>query len=223
MAKLENLALLGMSNSGKSYFAERFTRFGFEHVEIDAKIGKELGCLTRKQPGSRNNLEEMARWMGYPWESRYAENSETYLALEETFTAEMLDKIKRGKTGLVLDLTGSVIYLKEETLQKISELTTVVLLDTPQWAVEAAKKLFFDHPKPIYWGKAYIPQDGEEPMDALRRCYPALLAWRNVQYERLAHVTIPREVYRAPGFTEVEMLQFIAKELKRQKAARVKA
>ncbi len=214
--------MFGMSNTGKTRFSRLLTRFGFEHIEIDAKIEKELGPLVKKRDGPKDGLEDMARWMGFPWEPQYAENSEFYLSLERMFTLQVLDRIKQRRTGIVLDLTGSAIYTGEDVLQKLRELTTLVLFETPDWAIEEQKRLFLERPKPIYWGKAYNPVEGEDHEVALRRCYPGLVAWRNAQYHRVAHVVVPRAVYRAPGFTEVELLQFIAAALKSQ-AAGVKA
>jgi shikimate kinase len=135
----------------------------------------------------------LSRWMGQPYDERYARNSRRYLELEVKVLEKILEEIERGKEKkTVVDTTGSVVYLPEELLRKLKQLTKVVYLETPESMVEKMIAIYFADPKPVIWGDSYRPLPDEEKMKALKRCYPALLRYRMSLYEKLADVKVDR-------------------------------
>jgi shikimate kinase len=193
-----HIALIGMSNVGKSHWAKRLmTEANFSLIECDALIGQRL------RPHLDKNLpvaDALPRWMGMPYEARYAENSRTYLMHEKAVMQDSLQKLKdQSAPPFVLDTTGSVIYTGDDTLKALSSGARIIYLETTP---AQAAQFFADYiriPKPTIFGDIYAPRPGEDPQDTLRRCYPELLKYRAARYKNIAHVTIPYEVHRNPG------------------------
>lgn len=185
------VCLVGMSNCGKSYWSNQL-RLGreFELVSVDAEIEKaiepELTAL------GFAGIDGMAEWMGFPSDSRFAANQARYLSYEETITAAAA--FPSDCRNAVLDTTGSVIYLSDDTLRKVRRNYLIVHLEASDDMLGAMTENYFDTPKPVVWGDAFDQLEGETPNAALRRCYPRLLRERRERYARLAHVTIPATV-----------------------------
>jgi len=100
------LCFIGMSNIGKSYSSELLRdKFNFNYYEVDGEIQKVIGA---------SGMTDASSWMGYPYEDKYAANEKSYLDLEVEKTG--LD-LTRVSGNLVMDTTGSVIYLPESTFK----------------------------------------------------------------------------------------------------------
>jgi shikimate kinase len=183
------LVLVGMSGVGKSFWAERLTRAGYERHDCDGAIGERLGTLVEAGPNEAL-VHALGRWMGMPWSPRYAEREARYLALEAAVTAEALDSASATGGRHVIDTTGSVIYLGEALLARVRGIGRVVYLQTPEARRDAMLKRYLEEPKPVVWGDAFRAREGERPEDALPRCYAELLGWRDARYSALAHVTL---------------------------------
>ncbi|MDO8565509.1 MAG: hypothetical protein Q7R67_02740 [bacterium] len=203
-----SVAFIGMSNTGKSRFATpKLEALGFTKVCVDDEIEKRLGPELVKLGYS--GIEEMAKWMGQPFEEQYSENSTTYLEHEIEVMWQVLGRLKRGER-LVIDTTGSVIYTGSRILEGLREQATIVLLDAPQELQDELLVEYLTNPKPRIWGDdTYRPWQGEEPMEALKRCFPDLLAMRYLRYHKLAHFTIDYRVVRNPAFTGQTLLDMI--------------
>lgn len=183
------LALVGMSNVGKSLWAARLAESGFSVYGCDDEIKHQLAPELQEQ-GFTGGLVDVARWMGQPYDQRFAATQARYLALESESLVHALEQHTDGNR--VIDTTGSVVHLHPSLLEALRASTTVVHLAATADMREAMYQQYIAHPKPVVWGAAYSPRHNEPPEVALKRLYPALLAYRTQRYERIAHATITR-------------------------------
>lgn len=175
------LSFIGMSNAGKSYRSKTLHReLGFVWHHIDEMIYKELGFV---------DMGAISSWLGYPYAEGYAEREQTYLELENTFTKRSALAVESG--NLVFDTTGSVVHLRQDTLEALHEHSLMVHLDVGDDSLAAMMEKFFAEPKPVAWCGFFSMEAGEQPQDALKRCYPLLLQERLARYRTLAHLNIP--------------------------------
>lgn len=188
------LSVIGMSNVGKtrrakSLVADQSLNFGWICCDdlVEAKLKPFLEGKGFK------GVDGVAAWMGQPYEKRYPETQRLFLEFEEEAITEIDFSIDRN---LLIDTTGSVIYLPQLALQRLRENSIIVYLE----ATDDIRKLLFDryisNPKPVVWGLSFNKQAGETDMDALKRCYPKLLDYRASKYSELADITIPHHVLR---------------------------
>lgn len=194
------LALVGMSNVGKSLWAGRLAESGFTVYGCDDEI--ERGLTPELQAaGYTGGLADVARWMGQPYDPQFAATQAHYLALEGESLTRALEQTSEGNH--VIDTTGSVIHLGTELLKTLRVQTTVVHLAANADMQAEMYQQYLAHPKPVVWGDSYQPLDGELPEAALKRLYPTLLARRNRSYRQLAHATITRDKLLQLTSTEV--------------------
>ncbi len=188
------ISIIGMSNVGKtrrakSMVADPVLNFLFLNSDdlIEAKLQPFLEGKGFK------GVDGVAAWMGQPYEARYPETQRLFLKFEESAMAEIDFSIDKN---IVVDTTGSVIYLPETVLDELKKKTIVVYLE----ATEDIKKLLFEryisNPKPVVWGSSFNKLSGETDLDALKRCYPKLLEFRAAKYAELADITISHSVLR---------------------------
>lgn len=192
---------MGMSQVGKTYWSKQLQNIGFDVFHCDDLIEEGLGSEFRRLGYFGTN--GMGRWMGQPFHPRYPRRSRQYLDLEEEVTRETLGKaLQLGKDrNVVIDTTGSVIYLPDEILKDLAAKTRVVYLCAPDSAKQRLLDLYIKEPKPVFWGNAFNRKEGEDNMQALVRCYPELLEYRAGEYAKYAHVTLDSEELRKPRFT----------------------
>jgi shikimate kinase len=194
MKDISTLTLVGMSNVGKSYWSKRLAEeAGYRHLSGDDLIEAELGDVLR-QLGYSGGLSGMAKWLGQPYEPQFAQNQQRYLDLESATLQIIIDQLEKGLlTGpVVIDTPGSVVHTSTEICERLRALTTVVYLEATPETLEEMFELYIAEPKPVVWGNIYQPQADETPEEALARCYPKLLAYRSKLYEKMSHITIPR-------------------------------
>lgn len=212
------ISLIGMSNMGKSYWAERLVREqGYQMISIDREIQAELAPVLVRDGYA--GADALANWIGFPDNARYAANDDMYLRLEEEFTRGAIDRVKGVQARFVLDLTGSVIYLKMRTLALLRRHTTVVLLKSSKEHLAEMRDLYFHHPKPVHWGDAYSPLSGEDPHETLRRCYPALVSWRTSRYKVLAHVAIAHDRHKSPDYSAKKLVRDVKRAIREKEDA----
>ena len=192
-----HITLIGMSNIGKSRWSKRLeAESGFERVACDDLVERKLAPELIKHGYA--GIRDVAKWMGQPFDPQYPDTSAKYLACEQAVMRETIERLKNPAAGkppkpLVIDTTGSVIYLGEEIAKQLRALTRIVYLEA---SPEHSARLFdryMHSPKPVIWDGAYTPQAGEAPQDTLKRCYPELLRRRAALYKEIAHVIIPYE------------------------------
>ena len=185
------IALIGMSGAGKSYWSHRLARSGFERFGCDDHIGRELAGTLGLADSS---LEGLGRWMGYPHEEGFADREAQYLDLEHRvmsrFLSELEHRPENGAPSLVIDTTGSVIYLGDDLLRRLQRATVVVYLAAPPEKRQVLLAAYRAFPRPVVWQGHFRPKPGEDPAAALERNYMDLLADRDRRYRACAHVEI---------------------------------
>lgn len=217
------VSFIGMSNVGKShwsrklrgeglnYWFRRLRKVGFERYccddLIEARLGPEL-----KVSGYAGGIKDVARWMGQPYDPQYPETSRKYLEFEGEATREALAAVAQAKPDekIVIDTTGSVIYLAPDILQELSARTRIVYIKASDRVKEKLYSDYLQNPKPVIWGESFNQKDGETEMEALGRCYPDLLAYRAQRYADLAHITLDYHTLRDPKFTVQDLITVIS-------------
>src|SRR5258706_6711991 len=117
------ISLIGMSGSGKTYWSEKLAQKGFTIFCCDALIEKKLGVELTSL--GYNGIEDVAKWMGQPFSAQYKQTSKRYLQFEQEVMEEFLQFLEKTKDdeNIVIDTTGSVIYLDKNIIKKLSQLT----------------------------------------------------------------------------------------------------
>jgi hypothetical protein len=201
----QSISIIGMSNAGKSYWRERASAAGFTPFCCDDRIERNLKLILRSR--EFGGIEEVAKWMGQPYEPQYAANSAVYLEQEILVMEEAIGELRGGGKPLFIDTTGSVIYTGENILSQLRGLSTVVMIETPESLREELYRKYLAERKPVIWAEAYAPLGGESPEETLTRCYPVLLRSRDKMYRREARVILDYCELRAPGFTFDDFLK----------------
>lgn len=180
------LALVGMSNAGKSY-RSRVLRdeAHFLWYHVDEEIQKALGFT---------EMDEISKWLGYPTGEGYAQREARYLELENVFTKQAA--MQTNGVNLVFDTTGSVVHLDPDTLDVLKQNCLIVHLDVGEDSLATMLERYFKEPKPVAWAGNLMMKSNESEEEALRRSYPNLLRKRLAKYRELAHVNIPASELR---------------------------
>lgn len=199
--------LVGMSNLGKTHWAERLKReCGFMRIDCDAMVEDKLGAQLRLLGYA--GIEDVAKWMGFPYDPQYPQTSKEFVGAERAVMFEIIEKLRKltSVQPIVIDTCGSVIYTGDDVIGALKELSTVVYLEA---SLEHRTELFeryIAEPKPVIWGdNAFSPQTFEEPTETLKRCYPDLLEKRSKRYEQMAHKIIPFERHRENTATPFDL------------------
>lgn len=193
-----HITLIGMSNIGKSRWAQKLATEGYEPIACDTLIEHRLAPQLASQGYA--GIDDVAKWMGQPFDAQYPATSADYLAAERDVMREAIARLE-AKSGapFIIDTTGSVIYMGGDIAGKLRALSRIVYLEASPAHVTQLFERYLGNPKPVIWNGVYAPQPGEAPQEALKRCYPKLLQSRASLYAQLAHVTIPYEKHRAAG------------------------
>ena len=174
------LAFIGMSNVGKSFRAKELVKEkNFACKSIDDDICKNIGI--------EESSEKLAEWLGFPYDVNFSQKQEEYLQSENSLTKKV--EIAQNN-NFVLDTTGSVIYSTQETQQFLKDNFLIINFEVPDNLLDLMLETYFAKPKPIIWGDVFNQKEGELNTDALKRCYPELLALRTKKYQALADISI---------------------------------
>src|SRR3984893_858434 len=183
------IALIGMSGSGKTFWAKRLAASGRQSITCDDRIEERLS--SHLVADGYSGISGVAAWMGWPDSTTYAQREADYLAAEIAALDELLTELERNPTReLLLDTTGSVIYTGNNILMRLRRQMTVVYLATSAEEQQLLIERYLNDPKPVLWRGAFQPKNGETSHDTVARCYPALVAARRQSYEALAHCTL---------------------------------
>jgi shikimate kinase len=190
------LALIGMSGAGKSYWTTRIAAAGYPAISCDAQIEQRLKSVL--ETGGYSGINGVAAWMGWPHLSTYGEREAAYLSEETAVLDEVLTGLEKNpERNLVLDTTGSVIYVGNHLLHRLRKQLLVVYLAASRDEQQLLIRRYLEDPKPVLWRGAFQARQGESPNETVARCYPTLIGARRQSYEALAHCSIPVAELRA--------------------------
>lgn len=183
------LALIGMSGAGKTFWTRRIAETGVPVISCDDVIEEKLA--SRLKAGGYAGINGVAAWMGWPDSTTYAEREAQYLAEEIATLDEILSGLEKDlQRSLVMDTTGSVIYVGNHLLMRLRRLMKVVYLAASEAEQQLLIERYLGDPKPVLWRGAFVPKSGETPRETVARCYPNLIAARRQSYAALAHATL---------------------------------
>ncbi|HKM67265.1 MAG TPA: hypothetical protein VJX70_08875 [Candidatus Acidoferrum sp.] len=183
------LALIGMSGTGKSHWTQRIAAAGYPAISCDAQIEERLKPAL--EAGNHSGINGVAAWMGWPDRATYAEREAAYLSEEIAALDEVLTDLEKiPEHELVLDTSGSVIYVGNHLLHRLRKQMLVVYLSASMDEQQLLIRRYLEDPKPVLWRGAFQARKGETPHDTVGRCYPALIAARRQSYEALAHCSL---------------------------------
>ncbi len=204
------ISLIGMSNTGKSFWAKELEKIGFISYCCDDLIEEGLGQELKKLGYS--GIADVSKWMGQPYDPRYTQTSQKYLTLESQVLHDIFQAIEKAVVDscIVVDTTGSVIYTGADILKKLAKLTRVVYLEAPTSVQRQMYDLYIKEPKPVIWGNVFNKRQGEANLAALDRCYPELLRSRAAMYKQIAPITMDYFKLRRPDFTVNEFIESLA-------------
>jgi shikimate kinase len=195
------LALIGMSGAGKSYWTARIAAAGYPSISCDTQIESLLKPAL--ETGGYSGINGVAAWMGWPHVPTYADREAAYLSEEIAVLDEVLTSLeKNSERDLVLDTTGSVIYVGNHLLHRLRKQMLVVYLAASRDEQQLLIQRYLEDPKPVLWRGAFQARTGEDPKETVARCYPVLIGARRQSYEALAHCSIPVSELREPVLGE---------------------
>ena len=208
------LALVGLSNIGKSFWATALERhLGYRRISCDDRIEQRLASkLPPPNPLSPAGTGRLAAWLGFPYTPGFEQREQEYFVAEMGVTRDATRELAALPGDAVLDTTGSVVYLPDNTVDEIKRSFTVVYLAAELPDIAALAESYAKDPKPLLWMGAYQPEPGEPPAAAMNRCYRVLVNWRARRYGMMAHVTYPRAMLPGAGKvppTLSEVRQFV--------------
>lgn len=184
---------------GKSYWSKRLEEQGFHRICCDDEIEKKLAPVL-KQLGFKG-IQDVAQWLGQPYERQFLENQAAYLQCEIEVMEEVIKMLETGVArNLVIDTTGSVVYTGGNICSTLKKYSDVVYLDTPSEARKEMLALYLKEPKPVIWSSRFKQKRGESGGEALACCYSKLLLWRSGQYKKYADATLDYYKLRSPDF-----------------------
>ncbi|PKO07087.1 MAG: hypothetical protein CVU41_03190 [Chloroflexi bacterium HGW-Chloroflexi-3] len=204
------ITLIGMSGAGKSYWSKKlesqgFKRFGCDDL-ITVHLAEKLGYVY-------SDLFDMHQWVGYPDEETHVTRAQQYLNAEEEVLNEILDNLKKvdNQENIVIDSTGSIIYMHDEILQELSQLTRIIYLDITPQDFDRMLRYYLENPVAIIWNNYFLPTPKESRSQTFARCYPQLIISREQKYKALAHLSIPPDLHRASDASVEKFLSFITR------------
>lgn len=202
------LALIGMSGAGKTFWTKKLAASGYRAVSCDDLIEQRLA--PRLAAGGYTGINGVAAWMGWLDSAGYAGRESAYLAEEIHALDEILTELaKQPEKSLVLDTTGSVIYTGNNLLLRLRRQMTIVYLAASAEEQQLLIERYLSDPKPVLWRDAFQPKAGETPRETVARCYPALIAARRQSYEALAHCTLQVAALRDESLDAAAFLKMI--------------
>ena len=210
-----NLSLIGMSGAGKSYWSKKMEKKGYRLYNCDEMIAERLGLKVPKKGKATLNL---AKWMGQPFSEGYIKAEKLYLELEGSVVEHICDELEQSSeknVPVVIDTTGSLIYIQKKLLNRLGALTQMTYLRLPEEKHEQLFENFINDPKPVIWKGKFKTRKGENQQNALRRCYKDLLSFRNEGYSLLADYELDYSFHHSPEREVDELLEIIKTNIKK--------
>ena len=210
-----NFALIGMSGAGKSYWSKKMEEKGYRWYNCDDMIAERLGT---ELPRIGNSTRNLAKWMGPPFSEGYIEAEKLYLELEEAVVEHICDELEQAteiNVPVVVDTTGSLIYLQKKLLNRLRALTKMVHLRLPEEKHVQLFENFINDPKPLIWEGKFKPRKGETLQNALKRSYKELLSYRNERYSLIADYVLDYSFHHTPDREVDELLDIMERSFEK--------
>ena len=156
--------------------------------------------------------------MGQPFSEGYIKAEKLYLELEEAVVEHICDELEQTteiNAPVVVDTTGSLIYLQKKPLNRLRALTKMIHLRLPEDKHEQLFENFIYDPKPVIWEGKFKPRKGETPQNALRRCYKELLSFRNERYSLIADYVLDYSFHHSPDREVDELLDMMERSFEK--------
>ena len=197
-----------MSGAGKSHWSHKLEEHGYLRICCDDRIADRLQLLLNHS-GSATRM--MAEWMGLPFQPGYAEAERQYMECEVAVTEDICEFLENtpAEQLVVIDTTGSLVYVGASLLSRLKSLVTLVYLSAPSESSEHLYETFLNDPKPMVWQGWFTPRSGETNEATLARCLPQLLESRRRDYSALADHHLNFQTLRKPGMEIQEFLHLV--------------
>tara|TARA_Y100001970_G_C14224875_1_gene854978 strand:- start:946 stop:1617 length:672 start_codon:yes stop_codon:yes gene_type:complete len=209
--KSKKLALIGMSGAGKSFWSEKIERLGYRRYSCDDLIADKLGL---KIGAKDKSTLDLAHWMGKPYKEGYLEAESIYLELEKEVMITICEELEScilKNDPVVVDTTGSLIYLNKGLLNRFRSLVRTVHLNLPVKKHKEFFEVYLSEPKPLIWKGKYIPKENESQKSTLRRCYSELLSFRKNRYISIADCELDYSFHHCSNTKVNEFLEMVGK------------
>lgn len=207
------LTLVGMSGVGKSVCAAALAARRFQVIDCDALIAAKLQSITGY---SGTSLEELGRWMGFPYEADFQRREALFLECEQEVLRDVLAHAaaRTATQNCVIDTGGSVIYADPALLQQLQQCSTVIYLRIPDTLHPQLLRIYLERPRPLIWNGLFSQSPDEPLHDAFRRCYTQLISRRERLYEQYSHLILEYSTDRQPPFSVEHMLQAVREHMR---------
>lgn len=202
------LTLIGMSGTGKSYWSKKLESEGYKRFGCDDLITERLvSQLGIADPQDFN----MHQWVGYPDEKTHTERARQYLLCEQEVLGEIIQYLSQAKKdkNIVIDTTGSVVYMPDSILNSLRQLTKVVYLDITPQDFDRMLQYYLSNPVAVIWNGIFQPHSTESREETFERCYPQLINSRQQKYRNFAQLIIPPGQHRSMGVSVKGLLNTI--------------
>lgn len=202
------LTLIGMSGTGKSYWSKKLATQGYIRFGCDDLIENHLA---KKMNIADIPTFDIHQWVGYPDQESHTSHADQYLQAEAEVLHEIIESLNNSspEKNIVIDSTGSIIYMQGHILDSLSRLTKVVYLDITPQDHDSMLNYYLSNPVAIIWNGFFEPLPHENRQQTFTRCYPKLIRSREQQYQQFAQITIPASFHRNPNTGTQDLLEFI--------------
>jgi shikimate kinase len=193
-----------MSNVGKSYWSKKLQENGFKYVGIDEQIARLLNNNHGVDVSDEASLSE---WMGQPWDERYYQRSNEYLRIEELVTRSAIQTAQAATGDFVIDTTGSLVHLSEQTRDLLKKTTRVIYLENDKGIIDIMVENYIKSPKPVYWDGMF-ESNSSVHQDNLKTSYARLLEKRIGLYNELADCKISFSQHSLSGLSADDFMEY---------------
>ena len=180
MNKNKNIALIGMSGAGKTFWSRKLAEENYILISCDDLILETL--FPNKK--NCNSIDLLGEWLGYPWEDNadFVRKQNIYLQTEELIMNQALDR-KESKP-IVFDTTGSFIYCSKDVQKKLKASAIAIYIKLDQEYINQLLNLYLQNPRPIVWQNQKFSTNPNP--DEIKKSYKKLLEERDKLYLELS-------------------------------------
>ncbi|MEN9937495.1 MAG: hypothetical protein RLZZ387_4074 [Chloroflexota bacterium] len=201
------LTLIGMSGAGKSFWAAKFATQGFVVIDCDALLTSKLQSLVGE---SGSCLEQIGRWMGFPYQADFPRREALYLTCEMAILTDVIAQAKAcaaSQTNCLIDTGGSIIYADRALLQELRQYSIMIYLRIPQRLHQQMLNSYLEQPRPLIWNGLFEQAANESLSVAFARSYARLLRLREQQYEQWSDVVLEYDYYRQATLSVEQLVE----------------